>query len=306
MYNWAVIKDNIITEYHYEVPENWRHISNLASSRDDLDFMRSVGWFPVQPLVVEFDPTTHEISGHDYRLSGDCVVAHPIIVERIRDLHNTQDTTQDQILMPLAELKAQLDLWESKLSESALEKLAALFVTKDSQIIDRFAKMLRDTILDGLTSPGPEPKNSLADALIHKISEQVLPDVKNTATVMMEHQWQMRYQEWITEHLHRLEIVNLSDMRQNREKILADLINARDRLETLLNIHDPWTPPTDRIEQIRERRNFLLQRSDWSQQPDVQARMDQDTRDRWLRYRQALRDLPQQAVDKPTVEWPVF
>jgi hypothetical protein len=42
---------------------------------------------------------------------------------------------------------------------------------------------------------------------------------------------------------------------------------------------------------IKEKRNELLQESDWTQLPDV----PQATKDAWSTYRQALRDIPQQA-----------
>lgn len=51
----------------------------------------------------------------------------------------------------------------------------------------------------------------------------------------------------------------------------------------------------------REQRDFLLERTDWCMASDV----PQETKDRWLPYRQALRDVPQQTGFPENIIWPV-
>ena len=51
---------------------------------------------------------------------------------------------------------------------------------------------------------------------------------------------------------------------------------------------------------IRNERNALLTASDWTQAADV----PQTTKDAWATYRQALRDVPQQAGFPTNVTWP--
>ncbi len=53
-------------------------------------------------------------------------------------------------------------------------------------------------------------------------------------------------------------------------------------------------------EDVRGQRDSLLTASDWTQLPDSTA----DTA-AWAAYRQALRDVPQQAVFPESIEWPV-
>lgn len=50
----------------------------------------------------------------------------------------------------------------------------------------------------------------------------------------------------------------------------------------------------------RHKRNALLSDTDWTQTPDLSA----DFRKRWANYRQALRDLPQQAGFPQRIDWP--
>lgn len=52
--------------------------------------------------------------------------------------------------------------------------------------------------------------------------------------------------------------------------------------------------------QARSERNRLLSESDWTQVLDASV-----DRDDWATYRQALRDIPQQAGFPITINWPV-
>jgi hypothetical protein len=63
-------------------------------------------------------------------------------------------------------------------------------------------------------------------------------------------------------------------------------------------VPSPLTPPT--AEQVRIERNRLLLESDWTQATD--APVDQAA---WATYRQALRDVPQQAGFPESVDWPL-
>jgi hypothetical protein len=60
-----------------------------------------------------------------------------------------------------------------------------------------------------------------------------------------------------------------------------------------------YPPPT--AEQVREARDAVLRTTDWTQAADV----PQATREKWVAYRQALRDIPEQAGFPEDVEWPV-
>ena len=65
----------------------------------------------------------------------------------------------------------------------------------------------------------------------------------------------------------------------------------------------PWSveqlPLADAERNVRNRRDSLLSSSDWTQVAD--APVDQTA---WAAYRQALRDIPQQAGFPYTVTWP--
>ena len=63
------------------------------------------------------------------------------------------------------------------------------------------------------------------------------------------------------------------------------------------------------IEELRKKRNELLISSDWTQLQDVQNLFDEITKNKWIVYRQALRDIVQvysenEVVDIAQVNWP--
>ncbi len=51
-----------------------------------------------------------------------------------------------------------------------------------------------------------------------------------------------------------------------------------------------YSEPDITIEQVRSKKNILLEQSDFSQLPDVQPRLTAYQKSQWLQYRQALRD----------------
>lgn len=62
----------------------------------------------------------------------------------------------------------------------------------------------------------------------------------------------------------------------------------------------PERPVADIAAEVRAERDSKLATTDWSQAADV----PQATKDKWAPYRQALRDVPQQAGFPFNVVWP--
>ena len=63
------------------------------------------------------------------------------------------------------------------------------------------------------------------------------------------------------------------------------------------------------IEELRKKRNELLVSSDWTQLQDVQNLFEESTKNKWIVYRQALRDIVQvysenEVVNIAQVNWP--
>jgi hypothetical protein len=63
----------------------------------------------------------------------------------------------------------------------------------------------------------------------------------------------------------------------------------------------PYVPPAPTWKQIRSQRDALLTASDWAIIPDANPKPSKET---WLTYRQALRDVPQTFSTPEEVVWP--
>ena len=73
-------------------------------------------------------------------------------------------------------------------------------------------------------------------------------------------------------------------------------------LEASPALYEEITPSDEQLAYFaRSQRDSLLAESDWTQLPDV----PQAVKDAWASYRQALRDLPQQAGFPSNIQWPV-
>jgi len=75
---------------------------------------------------------------------------------------------------------------------------------------------------------------------------------------------------------------------------------------TVVETYETITPtvyalPVEQVAiEVRKQRDVLLQKSDWTQVVD--AKVDQAA---WATYRQALRDIPQQAGFPTAIDWPI-
>lgn len=65
-------------------------------------------------------------------------------------------------------------------------------------------------------------------------------------------------------------------------------------------LKEPYTPEPNYEKDAREKRNFLLRESDWSQAGDVPEKI----RESYKVYRQALRDITKQEGFPENIEWP--
>lgn len=78
-----------------------------------------------------------------------------------------------------------------------------------------------------------------------------------------------------------------------------------DEILNLVDTHrqDIYEDNLERLKNINLRIQ-LLASSDWTQLPDAQAQWDEEDKQLWLEYRQALRDITKQPGWPRNVDWP--
>jgi hypothetical protein len=105
MANWAFVEDGNVVEYYDSLPKNWRNITGLDLSANDLPFLRSVGWYPVQKNYTEFDSATHKQTGVEYTLNADYIVESNVVEPKtqtdldLEDFYRREQITHATLMM---------------------------------------------------------------------------------------------------------------------------------------------------------------------------------------------------------------
>lgn len=71
MANWAYVENNQVIELHDVLPENWRNISNLYASENDLPTLKLFGWYPVTVVTPDIDVNTQAYGDTTYTFDSD-------------------------------------------------------------------------------------------------------------------------------------------------------------------------------------------------------------------------------------------
>lgn len=74
MANWVYIENGEIVEYHDLLPKNWRHVSGLNMSANDLNFLKSLGWYKVIQNHELYDNNVYKLLGYNYTIEEDYVI----------------------------------------------------------------------------------------------------------------------------------------------------------------------------------------------------------------------------------------
>jgi len=82
MANWAHVENNEILGVYDLLPKSWENVSGLDLSKDDLPFLKSLGWYPVVEQNIPFDNTKYFIQKYDYTIGENSVLGTPVLVEK--------------------------------------------------------------------------------------------------------------------------------------------------------------------------------------------------------------------------------
>lgn len=89
--------------------------------------------------------------------------------------------------------------------------------------------------------------------------------------------------------------------------LISELVIPMDRARNVGGVLTdvPRTPTNEELSaQARTRRDELLIQSDWTDTVSAQTRLGPVVWQVWMDYRQALRDVPQQAGFPTSIDWP--
>jgi len=106
MSRYAYVQNNEIKEIHYNLPHNWKNISNFQNLSNYPAELNELGWKIIQPDTTPFDSKLYKIVSAEYELVGSNVVERNILEEIPQvDTFTPTLTSEDA-----AELERQLKL----------------------------------------------------------------------------------------------------------------------------------------------------------------------------------------------------
>lgn len=82
MANWALVEDGKIQGTYDFLPKNWRNVSGLDMSANDLPFLRSLGWQSVIKKHQAYDPEVYRENGCKYELVKGDVIESLVLIKR--------------------------------------------------------------------------------------------------------------------------------------------------------------------------------------------------------------------------------
>lgn len=73
MANVAIVENNKVV-YRGSLPKNWKHTSGLHNSKDDWEFLATLGIYPFEEVFPSYDKSTHVYDGWTEDIQADKVV----------------------------------------------------------------------------------------------------------------------------------------------------------------------------------------------------------------------------------------
>jgi len=142
MANWAYVENNEIVGVYDILPKNWKNISGLNLSASNFNFLKSLGWYPVQKESITFNENTHRITNYEYSIINNEVLETPIISEV--EEYNFQERKN----IFLNELRAERNL---KLLQSDWSQLSDIQLNMEQSEKDcwtNYRQQLRDITIE--------------------------------------------------------------------------------------------------------------------------------------------------------------
>jgi hypothetical protein len=101
MANWALVEDDKIKEVHDLLPKSWSNVSGLRLSSDNLNFLKSLGWYPVTKNHQDYDKSLYKENGTSHVFNGEQVVETLVLVQKEPEPETTFDQLKNNFMAEL-------------------------------------------------------------------------------------------------------------------------------------------------------------------------------------------------------------
>ena len=91
MSKYALVENGSIKEVRQSLPKNWNNISNFFVFADDLNELKTHGWYLIQKQEYNYNSETHRLTPAKYILRDDNVLEVREIIEKEKEeIENTE------------------------------------------------------------------------------------------------------------------------------------------------------------------------------------------------------------------------
>lgn len=105
---YAYIEGDVIKEIVDILPVSWRNISGLHLSKDDDEFLNSLGWYRVVRQEVSYNNETQRVSSYDYEINDNYISEIPIISDLPQNEIVTFEMKKEFFMIQLRGIRNQL------------------------------------------------------------------------------------------------------------------------------------------------------------------------------------------------------
>lgn len=97
MANWAYVENDVVKEVHETLPISWKNISGLNLSENNLEFLLSINWYPVEKQHQQYDKNLYFVSGLEHKFVFNKVV-ETLILKKSEDTIKTDNNENLRLL----------------------------------------------------------------------------------------------------------------------------------------------------------------------------------------------------------------
>jgi hypothetical protein len=164
MAEWVHVENNEVKGQYDLLPNNWKNVSGLNLAKEDLPFLKSLGWYPVTKQTEDYNNTTHTISSYNYEIRENDVYETYTLEEINKPVLNF-DILKNNFMIELRN-KRNKKLIESDWTQGAdvqqsfNEEKKSLWKFYRQQLRDITQIYLNNDVVDINSVNWPQPHNS--------------------------------------------------------------------------------------------------------------------------------------------------
>jgi len=115
MASFAYVENNEIQGVYDLLPDNWKNYSNFFALENDLDYLKSLGWYKIEKVIPSYDPATQKLDNARQWFENNIVYETEEVI----------DLSAEPIIEPVSQEELTLRQWN--LIKTQRDQLIASF-----------------------------------------------------------------------------------------------------------------------------------------------------------------------------------